>query len=153
MVSNWYMTSCSFLCCVFTFRVLREPLWVTPVLSPWQLGCPCPPVTVILSRWGWCCCLAPHAHAAQEYCCWCFLLSDFYIIVATFIPACFSYSHGHTDCSVSSLIGFTMIFIASLCAWHHCKELLLTRLSGPDCFPLELTMHSQVSTELLCNLD
>lgn len=150
MVSNWYMTSCSFLCCVFTFHLLRVTP-VSPVLSPWWLGCP--PVAAILSHWGRCRCRAPHAHPPQQYYCCCSLLPDFYSTIATFIPACFSYSLSQTNCSASSLTGFMMVVVASLYTWHHCRELLLTSLSGPERFHLELTMHSQVSTGLLCNLD
>lgn len=101
----------------------------------WQLDCPCLPVAVVLSHWGWYCCLAPHAHPPQQYNCCYFLLPDVCSIIAPFIPACFLYSLSHADCSVSSHAGFMVVAIASLCTWHHCSELPLNESVWTWLFP------------------
>lgn len=156
MVSNWNVTSCSFLCCVFIFHLLRvthcccnpsipgslsmaawlpvppcscHPVPLGLMLLPCTSCTPTPGILLLLSS-SWF--LQHHCHLHP---CLLFIQPQSHLLLCVF-PY---WIHDHCHC----------LFVS----WHHWRKLLLTSLSGPDCFHLELAMHSQVSTGLLCNLD
>lgn len=71
--------------------------------------------------------------------------------------SCFIQDHVHlTRCCFSRSLRCRLLFffpavlaivvIVYLCAWHHCRKLPLTSLSGPDYLHLELSVHSQRCT-------
>lgn len=61
------------------------------------------------------------------------------------VHSCFSLSLQHWLLFLFPAV-LVIVVIVSLCAWHHCRKLPLTNLSGPDCLHLELSVHSQMFT-------
>lgn len=102
------------------------------------LPCSCHPVPQ-----GCCCHLVPHAHTPQEYSFFFF----FFLLSTGSLPPCplvrFMRPQSHWLLFLFPA-GFAVIVIASVCSWHHCRELLLTSLSGSNCLHLEPFVHSQM---------